>query len=100
VLLSSFILPHALTVGTTTLAHRLGECYPIIWALVCAKFGTSACCWLGMSAGMGGASTGWLIMLTMILNRNITECGCRLANLVVADLVCDRRRRHPSAPPP
>ena len=31
VLLSSFILPHALTVGTTTLAEALGETYPIIW---------------------------------------------------------------------
>eukprot|EP01050_Picozoa_sp_SAG11_P002227 SAG11_NODE_109_length_16381_cov_48.316546_5_plen_245_part_00 len=88
ILLSSFILPHALTVGTTTLARQLGECYPIIVFLVLAKFATSFCCWLSSSGSelLGVGSSGYAIMATMVLNRNVTECGCRLANLVVADL--------------
>lgn len=95
VLLSSFVLPHFLTIFSTQLAGRLKECYPIIKTLNVLKVLNS----MGMLLGttlfpLPPAQCGWLILTGMIVNRNVTECGCRLSSLVLADIIDEDRALH------
>jgi hypothetical protein len=45
------------------------------------------------------AQCGWLILGGMIVNRNVTECGCRLSSLVLADIIDEDRAMHSRSKP-
>lgn len=95
VLLSSFVLPHFLTIFSTKLAGRLKECYPIIKTLNALKVLNAVGLLLGTTCfPLPPAQCGWLILTGMIINRNVTECGCRLSSLVLADIVDEDRAVH------
>jgi len=100
VLLSSFVLPHFLTVFCTHLAGQLKECYPIIRTLNALKVLNAAALLCGtMFFPLPPAQCGWLILSGMIINRNVTECGCRLSSLVLADIIDEDRVKHGRAKP-
>lgn len=102
VLLTSFILPHLLTIQLTKLAGRLQECYPIIRVLNFIKLFNSAGLLLGTTClplATSGPARSCLILFAMVANRNVTECGCRLSSLVMADCIDEDRVRHQRAKP-
>ena len=95
VLLSSFVLPHFLTIITTRIARRLRECYPIIRVLNHMKVLNAFILCAGCHAANLDLSTqSWLILMSMVMNRNVTECGCRLSSLVLADVIDEERVQH------
>lgn len=91
-LLSSFVLPHFFTIFCAQLAGRLKECYPIIKTLNGLKILNGAAMLAGtMLLPLPPSQCGWLILAGMIVNRNVTECGCRLSSLVLADIIDEDR---------
>lgn len=99
VLLTSFVLPHGLTMLATKLAARLQECYPIIRVLSLMKLGNCGMLLMGSFVAPLEPNCSWVILFVMIANRNVTECGCRLSALVMADVIDEDRVLHHRAKP-